>query len=60
MGQECYLLKGEGGREIEITMESSQHVRKLIKKLADIIEVDENHVRIQGANGLIMIGSEDT
>ena len=57
MGQECYLLKGDGGREVEITMDSSQHVRKLINKLADIIGAEASHIRIQGANGLIMLGS---
>ena len=60
MGTEAYLLKGVGGLKVEITMDSGQQVRKLINKLAEKIGAQPKDIRLQGPNGLIMIGLEDT
>ena len=37
-----YYLLGAEGREIDISMDSNQQVRKLIDKTAKILEIDPN------------------
>lgn len=53
MGFECYLLKGDGGVEVEIALDQEEPTSKLIKELARIIDANPYELRLQGASGLV-------
>lgn len=53
MGFECYLLKVDGGVEVEIALDQEEPTSKLIKELARIIDANPYELRLQGASGLV-------